>query len=133
MVMYCIAKPIQLQHPGILVICLAINYEGSTLFSSKLDKLQHSLCGKIPIFTSLLENTTSYMLGDRVTASSNKVGDWLLGGGQCLQQEDKMPSRGHYVNETYAGEQALVCGGGFSPGWKKDWRKEERKVSEAKA
>ena len=75
----------------ILVICLA-NMQASTVFSNKVDKLQLSLCGKIPISTSLLEDAMSYTLRARLAPSWNKVGDWLLGGRQFLHQADRIPA-----------------------------------------
>ena len=57
-----------------------------------MDKLQLSLCGKIPISTTLLEDTLSYTLRARLAPAWNKVGDWLFGGRQFLHQGDRIPA-----------------------------------------
>ena len=87
---HVLANPIT-DTSSILVICLA-SLQASTVFCSKVDKLQLSLCGKIPISTTLLEDTISYTLRARLAPAWNKVGDWLLGGRQFLHQGDRIPA-----------------------------------------
>ena len=76
---------------SILVICSA-TLQTSTVFSAKVSKLQLSLCGKIPLSTSLLEDSMSYTLRARLAPAWNKVGDWLLSGRQFLHKADKIPA-----------------------------------------
>jgi len=75
----------------IQVMCLATLHTSNS-FTSKLEKLQLSLCGKIPISTSMLEEAMSYTMMARLSPAWNKVGDWLLGGRQFLHQADRIPA-----------------------------------------
>ena len=75
----------------IQVMCLA-TLHNSNAFTSKMEKLQLSQCGKIPISTSMLEEAMSYTMMARLSPSWNKVGDWLLGGRQFLHQADRIPA-----------------------------------------
>jgi len=75
----------------IQVMCLATLHTNNA-FTSKLEKLQLSLCGKIPISSSMLEEAMSYTMMARLSPAWNKVGDWLLGGRQFLHQADRIPA-----------------------------------------